>query len=129
MFGTCHLPPLTLIYCDIVLIFNIVIFLKQTTNPLVRLQMKIDEDFSQQKTLEKPEVASEVSRVRGVTSTALVINQKDESSIVTVPPESAERKLKLVGTDDLDQINQKRRDKVKEVRLIFYLIYKYKSKK
>lgn len=61
-------------------------------------------------------MASEVSRVRGVTSTSLKDKDKDDWPIESVPPEPTERKVKIVGTDDLDPINQKRRDKVKEVR-------------
>ncbi|KAG7213167.1 hypothetical protein KM043_002482 [Ampulex compressa] len=78
-----------------------------------KLQAKIDEEYQQQKTLEKPEVGGD-SRVRTSSSSSLVVYRKDDV-LETVPPAPADRLPLTVGGEDKDPIARDRRDKVKEV--------------
>ncbi|XP_043580607.1 uncharacterized protein LOC122566840 isoform X2 [Bombus pyrosoma] len=78
-----------------------------------KLQAKIDEEYQQQKTLEKPEVNGD-SRVRASSSSSLVLHRKDDV-LETVPPASASKLPLTVGGEDKDPIARERRNKVKEM--------------
>ncbi|EZA47932.1 Mannosyl-oligosaccharide 1,2-alpha-mannosidase IA [Ooceraea biroi] len=77
-----------------------------------KLQAKIDEEYQQQKTLEKPDMGE--LRVRTSSSSSL---HKEETVLVTVPPAPADKLPIVVGGEDKDHIARQRRDKVREVRL------------
>lgn len=76
-------------------------------------QAKIDEEYQQQKTLEKPEVNGE-SRVRASSSSSLLVHRKNDV-LETVPPAPADKLPLTVGGEDKDLVARERRDKVKEV--------------
>ncbi|XP_033304703.1 mannosyl-oligosaccharide alpha-1,2-mannosidase IA-like [Bombus vosnesenskii] len=88
-----------------------------------KLQAKIDEEYQQQKTLEKPEVNGD-SRVRASSSSSLVLHRKDDV-LETVPPASASKLPLTVGGEDKDPIARERRNKVKEVSIFFHLITRH----
>ncbi|XP_011630040.1 mannosyl-oligosaccharide alpha-1,2-mannosidase IA-like isoform X2 [Pogonomyrmex barbatus] len=77
-----------------------------------KLQAKIDEEYQQQKTLEKPDMGE--SRVRTSSSSSLIVH-KEELVLVTVPPAPADKLPLIVGGEDKDPIARQRRDKVKEM--------------
>ena len=79
----------------------------------VDFQAKINEEYQQQKTLEKPEVKDD-SRVRASSSSSLVLYRKDDV-LETVPPAPANKLPLTVGGEDKDPVARERRDKVKEV--------------
>ncbi|KAG5335820.1 MA1A1 mannosidase, partial [Acromyrmex heyeri] len=79
-----------------------------------KLQAKINEEYQQQKTLEKPDMGE--SRVRTSSSSSLIVH-KEETVLVTVPPAPADKLPLIVGGEDKDHIARQRRDKVKEVSL------------
>lgn len=78
-----------------------------------KLQAKINEEYQQQKTLEKPEVKDD-SRVRASSSSSLVHYRKDDV-LETVPPAPASKFPLTVGGEDKDPVARERRDKVKEM--------------
>ncbi|XP_026296272.1 uncharacterized protein LOC100576383 isoform X5 [Apis mellifera] len=78
-----------------------------------KLQAKIDEEYQQQKMLEKPEVIGEI-HVRVTSSPSLVLHRKNEV-LETVPPAPASKLPLTVGGEDKDPIARERRDKVKEM--------------
>ena len=82
------------------------------------LQAKINEEYQQQKTLEKPEVKDD-SRVRASSSSSLVLHRKDDV-LETVPPAPASKLPLTVGGEDKDPVARERRDKVKEVSTPFF---------
>ncbi|XP_072744987.1 mannosyl-oligosaccharide alpha-1,2-mannosidase IA-like isoform X2 [Anoplolepis gracilipes] len=84
-----------------------------------KLQAKIDEEYQQQKTLEKPDMGE--SRVRTSSSSSLIVH-KEETILVTVPPAPADKLPLTIGGEDKDRIARERRDKVKEVSIITYLM-------
>lgn len=90
---------------------------------LTEFQAKIDEEYQQQKMLEKPEVIGEI-HVRVTSSPSLVLHRKNEV-LETVPPAPASKLPLTVGGEDKDPIARERRDKVKEVSL-FFPSYSYK---
>ncbi|KAM0728702.1 Mannosyl-oligosaccharide alpha-1,2-mannosidase IA [Formica fusca] len=77
-----------------------------------KLQAKIDEEYQQQKTLEKPDMGE--SRVRTSSSSSLIVH-KEETILVTVPPAPADKLPLTVGGEDKDHVARQRRDKVKEM--------------
>ncbi|XP_077259070.1 mannosyl-oligosaccharide alpha-1,2-mannosidase IA-like [Temnothorax americanus] len=77
-----------------------------------KLQAKIDEEYQQQKTLEKPDMGE--SRVRTSSSSSLIVH-KEETILVTVPPAPADKLPLIVGGEDKDHIARQRRDKVREM--------------
>ena len=82
---------------------------------LFELQAKIDEEYQNQKTLEKPEVLSEFRiRAYSFTSTLNSIHQYVET-YETVPPEPSDKLPKTTGGEDPDPIARQRRDVVKQV--------------
>lgn len=85
---------------------------------LTEFQAKIDEEYQQQKMLEKPEVIGEI-HVRVTSSPSLVLHRKNEV-LETVPPAPASKLPLTVGGEDKDPIARERRDKVKEVSLSFH---------
>lgn len=90
------------------------------------LQAKIDEEYQNQKVLEKPEVFVE-SRVHRSSTPSTVVMKQFSETYETVPPEPSKKYPKLTGGEDPDPITQQRRDKVKEVCvncLIKYLLIK-----
>ncbi|XP_066598094.1 mannosyl-oligosaccharide alpha-1,2-mannosidase IA-like isoform X2 [Prorops nasuta] len=78
-----------------------------------KLQAKIDEEYQQQKTLEKPEVIGDESRVHTSSQSSLLVHRKDDVR-ETVPPASADRFPLVNGGEDREPIARERRDKVKE---------------
>ncbi|XP_015431671.1 PREDICTED: mannosyl-oligosaccharide 1,2-alpha-mannosidase IB-like [Dufourea novaeangliae] len=78
-----------------------------------KLQAKIDEEYQQQKTLEKPEVNGGDTRVRVSSSSSLAVHRKDDV-LETVPPAPADKLPLTVGGEDKDPIARERRDRVKE---------------
>ncbi|XP_015115798.1 mannosyl-oligosaccharide 1,2-alpha-mannosidase IA isoform X1 [Diachasma alloeum] len=81
-----------------------------------KLQAKIDEEYQQQKTLEKPDTAVE-SRPRVSSSVApWSPDNRHEEIIKTVPPAPVES-LTLPDGEDKDPVARERRDKVKEMML------------
>ncbi|KAK9301551.1 hypothetical protein QLX08_006109 [Tetragonisca angustula] len=83
-----------------------------------KLQAKINEEYQQQKTLEKPEVKDD-SRVRASSSSSLVLYRKDDV-LETVPPAPANKLPLTVGGEDKDPVARERRDKVKEIHARIY---------
>ncbi|KAK2582808.1 hypothetical protein KPH14_008897 [Odynerus spinipes] len=81
---------------------------------LYPFQAKIDEEYQQQKTLEKPEVIGD-SRVRTSSSSSIVVVQHNEQVLQTVPPAPAVKLPLIVGGEDKDLVARDRRNKVKEV--------------
>nr|XP_050848697.1 mannosyl-oligosaccharide alpha-1,2-mannosidase IA-like isoform X6 [Vespula vulgaris] len=82
----------------------------------LKLQAKIDEEYQQQKTLEKPEMVGGDSRVRTSSlSSSVVVQQRNEHVFQTVPPASAIKLPLIVAGEDKDTVARKRRDKVKEI--------------
>lgn len=79
-------------------------------------QAKIDEEYQQQKTLEKPDMGE--SRVRTSSSSSLIVH-KPETTLETVPPAPSDKLPVIVGGEDKDPIARQRRDKVKEVSFFF----------
>lgn len=73
-------------------------------------QAKIDEEYQQQKTLEKPD--TENVRTDGLTSPKA---RKWESDIKTVPAEVASNMPKVTGGADPNPKMRQRREKVVEV--------------
>ncbi|XP_043273662.1 mannosyl-oligosaccharide 1,2-alpha-mannosidase IA-like isoform X2 [Venturia canescens] len=84
-----------------------------------KLQAKINEEYQQQKTLEKPEVANSESRVIALSSASSLNADKlrghDQEVIETVPPAPAEAFPMIVGGEDKDPVARERRNKVKEM--------------
>ncbi|KAL0126367.1 hypothetical protein PUN28_005037 [Cardiocondyla obscurior] len=78
----------------------------------LKLQAKIDEEYQQQKTLEKPDMGE--SRVHTSSSSSLIVH-REEMILVTVPPAPADKLPLIVGGEDKDPIARKQRDKVKEM--------------
>lgn len=82
-------------------------------------QAKINEEYQQQKTLEKPEAADGEARVNAFSSVSSLNADKlrghDQEAIETVPPASAEAFPMIVGGEDKDPVARERRNKVKEV--------------
>ncbi|XP_035741751.1 mannosyl-oligosaccharide alpha-1,2-mannosidase IA-like isoform X2 [Vespa mandarinia] len=83
----------------------------------LKLQAKIDEEYQQQKTLEKPEIGGD-SRVRTSSlSSSVVVQQRNEQVFQTVPPAPAIKLPLIVAGEDKDTIARERRDKVKEIKI------------
>lgn len=102
-----------------VLVYSYTIFhSNKEWNVYFLFQAKIDEEYQNQKTLEKPEVLEE-PRVRSSSTTSTLVLQKYMESHETVPPEPSVRLPKIVGGEDPDPLTRQRRDKVKEVSLIY----------
>ncbi|KAL2734171.1 hypothetical protein V1478_003869 [Vespula squamosa] len=81
----------------------------------LKLQAKIDEEYQQQKTLEKPEMVGGDSRVRTSSlSSSVVVQQRNEHVFQTVPPAPAIKLPLIVAGEDKDTVARERRDKVKE---------------
>jgi len=78
-------------------------------------QAKINEEYQQQKTLEKPDMGE--SRVRTSSSSSL---HREEIVLVTVPPAPANKLPIIVGGEDKDPVARQRRDKVREVSPFFH---------
>lgn len=78
-------------------------------------QEKIDREYQQQKTLEKPEVI-EASHPRVSSSVATwSLNDRHEEAIHTIPPAPADVYPMTTGGEDNDPISQKRRERIKKV--------------
>ncbi|XP_011502769.1 PREDICTED: mannosyl-oligosaccharide 1,2-alpha-mannosidase IA [Ceratosolen solmsi marchali] len=79
-----------------------------------KLQAKIDEEYQNQKTLEKPEMLSELRLRSSSVSTTFMISQWI-NMYETVPPEPSKKLPKTEGGEDQDAITRHRRNKVKEM--------------
>ncbi|XP_043490227.1 mannosyl-oligosaccharide alpha-1,2-mannosidase IA isoform X4 [Polistes fuscatus] len=81
----------------------------------MKLLAKINEEYQQQKTLEKPEIVGSDSRVRTSSlSSSVIVQQRNEQVFETVPPAPAVKLPLIVGGEDKDEIARERRNKVKE---------------
>ncbi|KAI4495156.1 hypothetical protein M0804_001357 [Polistes exclamans] len=79
----------------------------------LKLLAKINEEYQQQKTLEKPEIVGSDSRVRTSSFSSSVI-VRNEQVFETVPPAPAVKLPLIVGGEDKDEVARERRNKVKE---------------
>ncbi|XP_014616320.1 PREDICTED: mannosyl-oligosaccharide 1,2-alpha-mannosidase IA isoform X1 [Polistes canadensis] len=80
----------------------------------LKLLAKINEEYQQQKTLEKPEIVGSDSRVRTSSFSSSVI-VRNEQVFETVPPAPAVKLPLIVGGEDKDEVARERRNKVKEM--------------
>ncbi|KAK0163873.1 hypothetical protein PV328_002559 [Microctonus aethiopoides] len=80
-----------------------------------KLQAKIDEEYQNQKTLEKPEMIKDLSERVSSSASPVLPDHRKEENIQTVPPALADVLPLTVGGEDKDPVARQRRDKVKEV--------------
>lgn len=86
---------------------------------------KIDEEYQQQKTLEKPEIIKAPGqRVSSSSAPTWSVNNQHEDKVQTVPPAPADVYPLTTGGEDKDPIAQERREQIKKVNyLLYFFIY------